>query len=216
MRPHCRRCGTSQDAYLLTWADSKATGPRAWNDWIANLVRELFFKILHILEKGELASLDASQRVKMTMSGVRREMSRGGEELSLDAFFEVTPPRYLLNTLPRDIVRHISMVQGLRNRFKDDRDTVFILESRYNNSDDCFELTFLAKDRPGLFSDMAGVLALNNINILSADIYTWRDGTAVDIFKVTNPLDPINPDRSWQKVKEERPDTGRNLLHAAL
>jgi [protein-PII] uridylyltransferase len=36
--------------YLLTWADSKATGPRAWNEWIANLVQELFFKILHILE----------------------------------------------------------------------------------------------------------------------------------------------------------------------
>ncbi|MDY7038309.1 MAG: HD domain-containing protein, partial [Thermodesulfobacteriota bacterium] len=35
--------------YLLTWADSKATGPRAWNEWISNLVQELFFKILHIL-----------------------------------------------------------------------------------------------------------------------------------------------------------------------
>jgi len=41
--------------YLLSWADGKATGPRAWNDWIANLVLELFFKVLHILERGELA-----------------------------------------------------------------------------------------------------------------------------------------------------------------
>ncbi|MDY6973778.1 MAG: HD domain-containing protein, partial [Thermodesulfobacteriota bacterium] len=30
--------------YLLTWADSRATGPGAWNEWIANLVQELFFK----------------------------------------------------------------------------------------------------------------------------------------------------------------------------
>jgi [protein-PII] uridylyltransferase len=42
--------------YLLTWADGRATGPRAWNEWIENLVLELFFKILHTLEKGELAT----------------------------------------------------------------------------------------------------------------------------------------------------------------
>jgi [protein-PII] uridylyltransferase len=55
-----------QMLYLLTWADAKATGPRAWNDWITNLVQELFFKILHILEKGELASPDASRKVEQT------------------------------------------------------------------------------------------------------------------------------------------------------
>jgi len=62
-------------------------------------------------------------------------------------------------------------------------------------------ITFLGKDRPGLFSDIAGALALNNINILSAEIYTWRDGTAVDIFRVTGPLDTIQPEETWQRVR---------------
>jgi len=69
--------------------------------------------------------------------------------------------------------------------------------------ENCSEIVFMAKDKPGLFAEMAGVLALNGINILSADIYTWRDGTAVDIFKATKPLDPIDPDRIWQKVKRD-------------
>jgi [protein-PII] uridylyltransferase len=46
-------------------------------------------------------------------------------------------------------------------------------------------------------------MALNNINILSAHIYTWRDGTAVDIFRVTNPLDPIHPDETWKRMKRD-------------
>ena len=42
--------------YLLTVADSMATGPKAWNDWADVLYREIFFKIKRILEKGELAT----------------------------------------------------------------------------------------------------------------------------------------------------------------
>jgi [protein-PII] uridylyltransferase len=200
--------------YLLTWADSMATGPRAWNDWIASLVRELFFKILHILEKGELATLDASQRVRMTISGVRQEVSRRKGSLDPDGFFEVMPPRYLLACKPRDIVRHIEIAQGLRQQIDNHEPSPFCFEVRENELDSCCEITFLAKDRPGLFSDVAGALALNNINILSADIYTWRDGTAVDIFMVTNPLDRINPHRNWQKVKEDlkRAFTGKLSL----
>jgi [protein-PII] uridylyltransferase len=57
--------------YLLTWADGRATGPRAWNDWIENLVQELFFKILHVLERGELATPDASRKVRQTLRKVR-------------------------------------------------------------------------------------------------------------------------------------------------
>ncbi len=42
--------------YLLTVADSISTGPKAWNEWTAALLRDFFLKVLNILEKGELAS----------------------------------------------------------------------------------------------------------------------------------------------------------------
>ncbi|MCK5712090.1 MAG: HD domain-containing protein, partial [Hyphomicrobiaceae bacterium] len=38
--------------YLLTVADSMATGPKAWNDWMQTLLRDLFLKVLNVLEKG--------------------------------------------------------------------------------------------------------------------------------------------------------------------
>jgi len=200
--------------YLLTWADSMATGPTAWNDWIGSLVNDLFFKILHILEKGELASLDASKRVEITMSEVRREMFQRNKNLDPDGFIDVMSPRYLLASNPLEIVRHVEMVQGLKRQLNNHVPSPFCLNIRENELDECCEITVMANDRPGLFSDVAGVLALNNINILSAEIYTWRDGIAVDIFKVMNSLDPINPERDWHKVKEDlkRTFTGKLSL----
>ncbi len=204
--------------YLLTWADSRATGPRAWNGWIANLVQELFFKIFHILEMEELATPRASQKVKQTMSEVRCLMTKRGEQRDPDDLFEVMSPPYILNTRPYDIVNHLLMVRQLKEYLKDPNASGFVLDAVENESESCWELTFLARDRPGLFSDLAGVLALNNISTLSAHIYTWREGTAVDIFKVTSPPDPINPDRTWNKIETDLEKTfcGRLSLSYCL
>jgi [protein-PII] uridylyltransferase len=204
--------------YLLTWADSKATGPRAWNGWIDNLVQELFFKVLHILERRELATPHASESVKHTKSEVRSLVGSRFDQRHLDELFEVMSSRYLLNTTPRDIVRHLAMFKQLEERFKNPEGPTFRLEAGEDVAGACWEVTFLARDRPGLFSDLSGVLALRNINILSAHIYTWRDGTAVDILKVTSPLDRLHPGEIWDKVRRDLGDVfnGRVSLRRQL
>jgi len=189
--------------YLLTWADSKATGPRAWNDWIANLVQELFFKVLHILARGELATVDASEKVRETMNQVREAPVLKEKGIDPEPYFEVMSPRYLLSAAPRDIVRHIEMVRDMRDPSKNSAGYPFLLEAKENKVDNYAEITFFSEDKPGLFADIAGVLALNSVNILSADIYTWRDGTVVDIFKATRPLDAIHSDAVWDKVRQD-------------
>jgi [protein-PII] uridylyltransferase len=193
--------------YLLTWADSNATGPRAWNEWTANLVQELFFKILHILEKGELATPNTSKKVKNTLSRLRRDMAGKIDEKDLENLLEVMSPRYLVETNSKAIDRHIELYKALHPMNKQQTKPAFVLEAKEDESTDCWEVTFLAEDRPGLFSDFAGVMALNNINILSSYIYTWRDGTAVDIFRVTRPLDPIHSDEVWAKIKKDFKNT---------
>jgi [protein-PII] uridylyltransferase len=198
--------------YLLTWADSKATGPRAWNEWIANLVQELFFKILHILEKGELATPLASRHVEETQTEVLHLMDRQGAEQMPEGLFDVMSPRYLLNTSPRDIVRHVGMVHDLEKSKGGLANGGFVLDTRKDSANGFWEITFLGRDRPGLFSDIAGVLALNNINIFSAEIYTWQDGTVVDIFTASGPLDAIHIEEVWQRVKRNLEDTFKGKL----
>ncbi len=179
--------------YLLTWADSNATGPRAWNEWIANLVQEIFFKILHILEMGELATPDSSEKIIKIKKKIRHLTAERISKTEFERLFDVMSTRYKLNTDVEDIVHHLEMFEKLKGEIKNNQSTAFILDVRENKQGGFWEVSFLAKDRPGLFSDITGVMALNNINILSSNIYTWADGTAVDIFSVTRPLDSINP-----------------------
>ncbi len=58
-------------------------------------------------------------------------------------------------------------------------------------------------DMPGLFSKMVGVFTLNNIKVLSANIFTLKNGLAFDVYEVTNPLDPYREERLWKKIQDE-------------
>lgn len=59
-----------------------------------------------------------------------------------------------------------------------------------------------AKDRPGLFSKIAGVFTLNNLDILGAQVYTWRNHIALDIFEVKPPLDQLFEDERWARAEK--------------
>ncbi len=200
-----RRIGTIErlkSLFILTWADSMATGPNVWNEWTANLVKELYFKVLHILERGELATPDASQKIDRLKRQLKRLTSAALTPAEFDYFFETMPQRYKLNTPAAEIVHHIEIVKDLKSRLIKE-ESPFIFEFRENSFGGYWEVSFVSGDRPGLFSDIAGIMALNNINILNANIYTWQDGTAVDIFCVTKPLDEINPDETWGRINRD-------------
>ncbi len=211
----CARLIGSQERlkllYLLTWADSRATGPKAWNEWIANLISELFFKVLHIMKNKELVTQDALARVEDVKAEIHEKVGSTLDRKDLENSFEQMPPRYLLNTHPLKIVQHLVMVEKLKAKKLADEtksgghaaDEAFIFESKEDKTGNCWEITIVALDRPGLFANIAGVLALNAITILSADIYTWRDGTAVDVLRTTNPLDGLFVQEKWAKVKED-------------
>jgi [protein-PII] uridylyltransferase len=192
--------------YLLTWADSRATGPRAWNDWTANLVQDLFFKALHILERGELATPDSAQRIAKLKSKLKRKTGEGISHEDFERLYENMPTRYKLSTSPADIANHMDMCLRFEKEIKKNPGA-FILNTNENKPEEYWQVSFVGRDRPGLFSDLAGVMALNNINILSSNIYTWRDGTAVDIFYVTSPLDPIHSRATWKKIKSDLENT---------
>jgi [protein-PII] uridylyltransferase len=58
----------------------------------------------------------------------------------------------------------------------------------------------LARDRPGLFSTVAGVLTALGHNILQANVYTTRSGVAMEIYQV----DPIPGGAAEEALEVER------------
>ena len=158
--------------YVLAWADARATGPRAWNTWMANLIQELFFKILNIFLGEELATRDASERVRDTLLQVQKALPELTDE-ERDKLFSAMSPRYLLNVAPKDIIHHVHMLKTLQEQRKDEKALQIAVEIKENEMESCVDITFMSKDRPGIFSQMAGVLAINQVNVVAANIYTW-------------------------------------------
>jgi [protein-PII] uridylyltransferase len=66
------------------------------------------------------------------------------------------------------------------------------------------EITVVARDEPGLFAKICGVLTANLLNILSAQISTWENGIAVDQFRVQSLIEEglLQP-RRWAKLQED-------------
>jgi [protein-PII] uridylyltransferase len=181
--------------YLLTVADARATGPKAWNDWAVVLLKDLFFKVYHILKDGELATPAAIDIVEKKRKDVlERAVSMSPKVV--ETLFDQMSPRYLLYTASKDILRHIDLYQRLGH-------APFVLEFQSIPGTNYRTVIICARDFPGLFSKIAGVLTLNNLDILSAQIYTWRNHIALDIFKVKAPPDILLENDIWAKVKND-------------
>jgi [protein-PII] uridylyltransferase len=175
-------------------ADSAATGPKAWNEWRSSLIREFFLKVHGILEKGELVSSSAVKAIDKRHSYVTGLRDEELADMDLAAVFDCMSPRYLLSVEPEAIRRHLHLYRKLEG-------AEFAWEIERDAGLNTRTVTICAHDRPGLFSKIAGVFTLNNINILNAQIHTWRNGIALDIFRVEPPPDQIFEKERWEKAE---------------
>lgn len=199
--------------YLISVADAKATGPKAWNDWTASLMRSFFLKTLNVIEKGELVSRRAIRIIEEKRERIAFLAKSEGERGYNDALLNVMSPRYLLYTPSQEIPEHIALYRQLEER-------PFVWRIEKSTEETTRIITVCAKDRPGLLSRIAGVLTLNNIDILDVRIFTWRNNTALDIFEVQAPPDPIFEDERWERVAgnlalalEDKLDLSVELAH---
>ena len=121
---------------------------------------------------------------------------------------QISPPRiseYLV-TIPsrhyqvcdaRSLGRQILMAERLS-------DESVVLDGEEKPEEGCDEVTVVARDEPGLFAKICGVLTANFLNILSAEISTWENGIAVDQFRVQSLIEEglLQP-RRWIKLQED-------------
>ena len=182
--------------FLLTIIDSLATGPMAGSDWKIMLLIELFFKVRRILERGTLASPDATKRVEENRRSLLKGLKTGFPAKEIRFLMDQVSTRYFLNTPREDMVEHFRLALAMgQERLRwtlqklKDAPVTRVLLCTY--------------DRPGLFSNMVGVFTLHNISVLSGKIFTLKNGLALDTYEVTNPLDPYREEEAWDKVFED-------------
>ena len=174
--------------YLLAIADGRATGPTGWNDWKAALLKELFLKINNLLERPEIIESDQHHDA----DGIREQVKSGLENNNFD--IDRLPDDYLLSFSPEEIISHILHRHELKKQ-------QVLLAAE--NKDDHWSLLILSQDQPGLLTKICGVLTLHHIQVLAARIFTWTDGTVVDVLDVVPALNRKFGDQDWQTLNND-------------
>src|SRR5262245_43880479 len=121
-------------------------------------------------------------------------MRREGSRRSVTAHLHMLSERYLAATSAQRIACHLGLVERLD-------DDVLATELFHHPDLDSSELVIATRDVPGLFSLIAGTLAAQGINILSAQIHTRADGIAIDTFQVNDPHgEPVTEEARWRRT----------------
>jgi [protein-PII] uridylyltransferase len=162
---------------VLTVADMRAVSSRVWNGWKATLLRELYARVAEVLAGG-LATTERDVRVtraKQAVGALMTDWSAADRE----SFLGLGYAGYWLGFDPETHLRHARLIRQAQANQAPLTVNADPLPARAVT-----EITVYAADHAGLFSQIAGALAVAGASIVDARIHTLTNGMALDTFWV--------------------------------
>ena len=161
---------------ILTYADISAVNPQALSPWRVEQLWQTY-AVTHAEFTRELATEKIHSAV-----GVSPERA---------AFLEGLPIRYLRTHSAEEIDGHFTLARQLESR-------PVALEVEHLRG--VHRLTLLTKDRPALFTAVAGAISSFGLDIVKAEAFSNSAGVVLDTFTFTDPhrtleLNPSEVDR---------------------
>lgn len=160
---------------VLTVCDIRGVGPGTWNNWKAQLIRQLYRETADALEGG-LESVNRENRENEAKRALREGLT-GWDQRDLRAELARHYAPYWQG-LPTDT--HVVFARLLRGLADDEIRMDLDADPGRDATRACFALA----DHPGIFSRLAGALALVGANVVDARTYTSKDGYATAVFWV--------------------------------
>ncbi len=154
---------------LLTFADQRSVGPRGYSKWKHSLLLQLYKQTERFLIHKQLE--DKKVRTQ------RLARHRFADEPKLRTFLSKLPEDYFRYVTVREIRKHHDLYLKVKRQ-----EPAVLVQGRPKREG--LRIIIAAKDRPGLFSIIAGAMALTGFNILIAQLFTTSDGVAIDLFEV--------------------------------
>jgi [protein-PII] uridylyltransferase len=162
---------------VLTVADIRAVGPKVWNGWKAALLRELYHPAIELISGG-LSGEGRESRAAAAQAAARRLLP----DFSEPEFATFVSRGYSYYWLSFDAPTHSRHARLMREA--EASGAPLTVEKRVDPYRSVTEITLYTADHPGLFSRIAGALAVSGANIVDAKIITMSNGMALDTFWV--------------------------------
>jgi [protein-PII] uridylyltransferase len=183
--------------YLLSYADLSAVATDAWSDWHGALLWELYYKTEQQLESG-LNTLEQRQRAQALLADHLIHITGrwpAQKVIDFQHHTEQLPPRYLVSYDRLQIESHLELVKSLGEG---------IVVADFVEGESYTELAVCTQDRSQLLAKVCGVLAVNDIDILRADVHTREDEVVLDLFQVRDVGGaPILPPHKKSRLLEQ-------------
>ncbi len=158
---------------VLTVCDIRGVGPTTWNNWKAQLLRSLYLQTAEALENG-LEDLKRANIGEEAQNALRAALGDWPAEAVNAEIARHYPPYW--QGPPREV--HKVFAELLRGIANDEIRIDLTPERERDVTRACFVLA----DHPGIFSRLAGALALVGANVVDARTYTSKDGYATAVF----------------------------------
>jgi len=160
---------------VLTVCDIRGVGPTTWNNWKAALIRALYRQTRRALEDG-LEALNRENRGNEAQRALKTELSTWDTK-DLKKEIERHYPPYWQGLHVTAHVVFATLLKGLS-------DDEIRVDLHPDEDRDATRVCFALVDHPGIFSRLAGALALVGANVVDARTYTSKDGYATAAFWV--------------------------------
>ncbi|RMD63123.1 MAG: [protein-PII] uridylyltransferase [Alphaproteobacteria bacterium] len=162
---------------VLTVADIRAVGPNVWNAWKAALLRDLYWRAEEVLS-GAVAEENRTARIEEAKAALRAALA-DWPQAEVEAHLARGYGPYWLSVDHETHVRHAHLV-----RRAEQARAPLSVEARFDRYREVTEVTVYTADHAGLFSRIAGAMAVAGATIDAARIFTLANGMALDTFYV--------------------------------
>ncbi|KRS19870.1 [protein-PII] uridylyltransferase [Roseovarius indicus] len=184
---------------VLTVCDIRGVGPTTWNNWKASLLRALYRQTRRAMEGG-LEELNREQRGSDAKRNLRDELAFWDpKDLKTETARHYPPYWQGLH-----VTAHVVFAKLLRDLKEDE----IAIDLAVDDDRDATRACFALADHPGIFSRLAGALALVGANVVDARTYTSKDGFATAVFWIQ--------DAEGHPYESERLPCLRNMIHKTL
>ena len=200
---------------ILTVADIRAVGPDIWNGWKASLMRDLYWRAEAVIggaapaEVAHIASGEALWDVKEKLA---KQM--GWDEARIEGYCAQFYPAYWTSFSTDRLLKQAIMSADINLQ-----EQALVIDFDVDPELNTTVMTVMAQDHPGLFSRIAGAVALCHLTIVTARINTRKDGTILDVFRLQDDqrqavTDPATLARLRERIEQAL--MGEMNLHEAL